>query len=147
MDSVSGTWACDRAATLKSLLPSGSNILVGSGGGITTTLSLGAWATTCASIDIVSVHDYGTDAQTTANALIAAKSGSASGKIVMMGEWGITGANKASTISQFVAAFKAAGLPWMYWEIVKPGKAASDFEVTRHLVFVARSVADRVSLS
>ncbi|ORY88173.1 glycoside hydrolase superfamily [Leucosporidium creatinivorum] len=129
MDSVSSTWACDRAATIKSLLPSGSSILVGSGGGITTTLSLGAWATTCDSIDIVSVHDYGTDAQTTANALVAAKSGSASGKIVMMGEWGITGSNKASTISQFVAAFKAAGLPWMYWEIVKPGKAASDFEV------------------
>jgi hypothetical protein len=135
MDSVSPTWACDRAATLKSLLPSGSNILVGSGGGITTQLSLGGWATTCGSIDIVSVHDYGTDAWTTANALIAARSGVASGKIVMMGEWGITGANKASTIAKFVEAFKSAGLPWMYWEIVKPGKAASDFEVSSALAF------------
>lgn len=139
MGMASSTWACDRAAYLKSIIPSGSSILIGSGGGITTELSLGGWATTCASFDIISVHDYGTNAQNTANALTAAKSGSASGKIVMMGEWGITGANKASTIAAFVNAFKAAGLPWMYWEVVKPGKASSDFEVSSLFVPIAFS--------
>ena len=127
MAQASGTWACDRASYLKSLIK--SNILVGSGGGITIDASLGAWATTCASFDIVSVHDYGTSASTAVNALKGARAGAAKGKVVMMGEWGMTGANKASTIKSFVDAFKAAGLPWMYWEVVKPGKATSDFEV------------------
>ncbi|SCV67580.1 BQ2448_5191 [Microbotryum intermedium] len=124
----SPTWVCDRSATIKKLLPSGSSIQISSGGGITTQASLGGWATSCASIDILSVHDYGTNAQATANALKAAKTAYAD-KTVMMGEWGVAGGQKASTIAAFVSAFKAAGLPWMYWEIVKPGQGPADFEV------------------
>ncbi|KAI5477770.1 beta-1,3-mannanase [Pseudohyphozyma bogoriensis] len=150
MTMVSTSWTCNRAATLKSLIPANSSILVSSGGGITTTLSLGTWATNCANIDVVSyafspaalsvafvingasflrVHDYGTDAAVTVSALVYAAQNAASGKTVMMGEWGMTGANKAALTASFVKAFAAAGLPWMYWEVVKPGKAASDFEV------------------
>ncbi|SCZ93756.1 BZ3500_MvSof-1268-A1-R1_Chr6-3g08865 [Microbotryum saponariae] len=125
---ASPTWVCDRSATIKKLLPSGSSIQVSSGGGITTQASLGGWATSCASIDIISVHDYGTNAQATANALKAAKAANPD-KTVMMGEWGVAGGQKASTIAAFVSAFKSAGLPWMYWEIVKPGQGPADFEV------------------
>jgi hypothetical protein len=81
----------------------------------------------CPSFDIISVHDYGTSAWTTAGALASAQKQTS--KRVIMGEWGTTGANKATLISQFVDAFKQNGIPWMYWEVVKPGKATSDFEV------------------
>ncbi|KDE04516.1 hypothetical protein MVLG_05082 [Microbotryum lychnidis-dioicae p1A1 Lamole] len=127
MTLASPTWVCDRSATIKKLLPSGSSIQVSSGGGITTQASLGGWTSSCASIDIISVHDYGTNAQAMANALKAAKAANPD-KTVMMGEWGVAGGQKASTIAAFVSAFKSAGLPWMYWEIVKPGQGPADFE-------------------
>ncbi|KWU42629.1 glycoside hydrolase family 5 protein, partial [Rhodotorula sp. JG-1b] len=123
---ASSTWTCDRAAYLKSLIK--SNILVSSGGGITTTDSLGSWAVNCGSIDIVSVHDYGTSAGVTASALASARSNHPD-KQIIMGEWGVAGANKAQIVAAFVSAFKDQGLSWMYWEVVRPGKAASDFEV------------------
>ncbi|BGO91075.1 hypothetical protein NBRC10512_005832 [Rhodotorula toruloides] len=126
MSMASSTWACDRASYLKSLIS--SNILISSGGGITLTDSLGSWATGCDSFDIVSVHDYGTSASSTANALAAAQNDHP-GKKVIMGEWGIAGVNKAAIISQFVSAFKAKGVSWSYWEITKPGAKATDFEI------------------
>lgn len=125
---ASSTWSCDRSTHLRSLLPSSSGILISSGGGITLTASLGSWATSCSSIDIVSVHDYGTTASSTVPALVAAQQ-SYSNKIVMLGEWGAAGSNKASIIQSFVSALKAAGMPWMVWEVVNPGAKAADFEV------------------
>lgn len=81
MSMASSTWACDRASYLKSLIS--SNILISSGGGITLTDSLGSWATGCASFDIVSVHDYGTSASSTANALAAAQNDHPGKKVIM----------------------------------------------------------------
>ncbi|KAM0750222.1 hypothetical protein T439DRAFT_326171 [Meredithblackwellia eburnea MCA 4105] len=129
MTMASSTWVCDRSKYIKSLLPSNSTILVSSGGGITLQASLQSWATSCSSIDIISVHDYGTDADTTVSALKTARTGVAAGKTLMLGEWGITGANKAELVSEFVAALKNAQIPWMHWEVVIPGKKAADFEV------------------
>ncbi|KAK4046150.1 hypothetical protein OIV83_006291 [Microbotryomycetes sp. JL201] len=126
MPMASDSWSCDRAKHLKQLL-SGSSIKISSGGGITTTDSLGSWAMNCDSFDIVSVHDYGTSAWTTAGALDDARS--KTNKEVIMGEWGIAGPNKAQIIGEFVSAFKSKGLPWMYWQITKPGQCAQDFEV------------------
>ncbi|KAM0747368.1 glycoside hydrolase [Meredithblackwellia eburnea MCA 4105] len=130
MATASSSWVCDRSKFLKTLLPSGSSIKISSGGGITTTDSLGNWAMGCSSLDIVSVHDYGTNPAVTVAAIVQANSvAKQSGKTVILGEWGITGSNKATIIGQFVSALKKAKVSWMYWEVVKPGKAASDFEV------------------
>jgi len=154
MQMASSTWACDRARYLKSLIT--SNIKVSSGGGITTSSSLGSWATGCSAFDVVSVHDYGTTASATAGALAAAKAAHPDKEIIMgaspslcstttcsrerarltppsssslAGEWGMAGANKATIISQFVNAFKAQGISNMVWQITKPGAGAADFEV------------------
>ncbi|GAA5838172.1 hypothetical protein JCM9279_004145 [Rhodotorula babjevae] len=126
MQMASSTWSCDRARYLKSLIT--SNIKVSSGGGITTSSSLGSWATGCSAFDIVSVHDYGTSASATAGALAAAKAAHPD-KEIIMGEWGMAGANKATIISQFVNAFKAQGISNMVWQITKPGAGAADFEI------------------
>lgn len=92
MSFASPTWSCARSAHLKSLLPTSSPILVSSGGGITLYTSLDSWATSCSSIDIVSVHDYGTDAVATVEAIVAAKSGGGDregGHLGRMGDRGI----------------------------------------------------------
>ncbi|CEQ43083.1 SPOSA6832_04978 [Sporobolomyces salmonicolor] len=129
MTMASSTWACARASYLRSLLPSPSSILISSGGGVTTTDSLGSWATSCDAFDIISVHDYGTSASITAGALASAQNKWPEKKVIM-GEWGMTGANKAALVSEFVTAFKAQGISQMYWEVVKPGQASSDFEAS-----------------
>ncbi|BGP39499.1 hypothetical protein JCM10450v2_003465 [Rhodotorula kratochvilovae] len=126
MAMASSTWACDRAKYLKSLIT--SNIKVSTGGGITTSDSLGSWATGCPAFDIISVHDYGTNAAVTAGALAGAKAAHPD-KEVIMGEWGMAGANKAALVAQFVAAFKQRGISNMFWQITKPGAGARDFEV------------------
>ncbi|GAA6047105.1 hypothetical protein JCM3770_004199 [Rhodotorula araucariae] len=126
MAMASSTWACDRAKYLKSLIT--SNIKISSGGGITTSASLGAWATACPAFDVISVHDYGTNAAVTAGALAGARAANP-GKEVIMGEWGMAGTNKAALVAQFVAAFKAQGIPNMFWQVTKPGAGARDFEV------------------
>lgn len=129
MDLASSTWVCSRAAKLQSLIPSGSSILVSSGGGTTTTASLDSSFTGCSSLDVISVHDYGTNAAVTAAAVSAAQAKLGDDKLVIMGEWGATGTNKAATVASFVNAFKAAGIPQMVWEVVNPGKKAADFEI------------------
>lgn len=73
MGMASESWTCDRSKHLKSLLPSGTSIKISSGGGITTQSSLGNWATSCWAIDVISVHDYGTDAATTVAAINSAR--------------------------------------------------------------------------
>ncbi|GAA5844077.1 hypothetical protein JCM3766R1_004512 [Sporobolomyces carnicolor] len=121
------SWVCDRSNKIASLV-SGSGIKVSSGGGTELGNSLGSWATQCGSIDIVSVHDYGTNGVAIANRLARAKSEHPD-KTIVMGEWGLTGSDKANKIKQFVDAFEAKGISWMYWQVTSPGAGSKDFEV------------------
>ena len=121
MNLVSNPWNCDRAATIKSQLPSGSPILVSTGGGITIQLSLQNWAFNCPNFDIVSVHDYGTTVSTSIPALQwGQQQAKQSGKIVVFEEWGASGQGKANVIGAFVPALQKAGIPHLIWEIVNP---------------------------
>ncbi|GAA5912348.1 uncharacterized protein JCM6883_005640 [Sporobolomyces salmoneus] len=121
------SWVCDRSKYIASQL-SGSGILISSGGGTDTSHSLESWATGCSAIDVVSVHDYGTNGWSTASTLAKAKQNHP-GKTIVMGEWGVTGSNKAKKIGEFVEAFEKNGIPWMYWQITSPGAGDKDFEV------------------
>lgn len=130
MQLASSSWNCDRAGRIKQNLPSGSPILVTTGGGITTATSLADWAWQCSNFDIISVHDYGTSASVTAAALVAAQAkASDQGLQILFEEWGALGDSKADTIKAFATALAQAGIPWLYWEVVKPGKGSSDYEV------------------
>ncbi|GAA5961966.1 hypothetical protein JCM3765_007177 [Sporobolomyces pararoseus] len=127
MEASNPSWVCDRSNFIASQV-SGSGIQVSSGGGVDVSSSLQGWATDCGSIDIVSVHDYGTNGWNIAGALDRAQSNHPD-KTIMMGEWGLTGSNKAGKISEFVSAFESKGIPWMYWQVTQPGAGAQDFEV------------------
>lgn len=130
MDLASSTWTCDRAGRIKENLPSNSNILVTTGGGITVATSLADWAFSCKNFDIISVHDYGTSASSTVSALVSGQKKAANyGKSILFEEWGALGSNKANILQSFAYALRDAGIPWLYWEVVKPGRGSSDFEV------------------
>lgn len=130
MSLASSSWNCDRAGRIKNHLPSDSGIKISTGGGITTATSLADWAWECDNFDIISVHDYGTSASVTVGALVAAKAkASDRGKEIIFEEWGALGWNKADIIKSFATGLAQAGIPWLYWEVVKPGKGSSDFEV------------------
>jgi hypothetical protein len=130
MDLVSTSWTCDRSGRIKENLPSGSKILVTSGGGITIATSLADWAFTCDAIDVISVHDYGTSASSSVASLVSGQKKAWNyGKTLLFEEWGALGWSKSSIIESFATALRDAGIPWLYWEVVKPGKASSDFEV------------------
>lgn len=130
MDLASSSWSCDRAGRIKQNLPSNSNILVTSGGGITISTSLASWAFDCPNIDVISVHDYGTDPSSTIPALQAGQQKAwNNGQTLLFEEWGALGGSKSSIVQSMAYALRDAGIPWLYWEIVKPGKGSSDFEV------------------
>jgi hypothetical protein len=81
----------------------------------------------CTAIDIVSVHDYGTDFNSIVDTIVA-KSRS-TGREIILGEWGIQGEDKPSIVAGYVSKLKAARVSWLYWQVVAPGKGRSDFEV------------------
>lgn len=130
MDWASDSWVCDRAGRIKQNLPSNSGILVSSGGGTNIDNSLGDWSFGCGNVDVISVHDYGTDAWSTAATLGSAQQQAwDAGKTLLFEEWGALGDSKADTIQSFAQALQQYGIPWLYWEITKPGQGSSDFEV------------------
>ena len=158
MEVSNPSWVCDRSNFIASQV-SGSGIKVSSGGGIDVSSSLQGWATDCGSIDIVSVHDYGTNGWNIAGALDRAQNNHPDKTIMMgqskrsslslpecakltrytlfrldSGEWGLTGSNKAGKISEFVSAFESKGIPWMYWQVTQPGAGAEDFEVSHSVL-------------
>jgi mannan endo-1,4-beta-mannosidase len=49
-------------------------------------------------------------------------------KLVLFEEFGASGADKAKVVGQHIDVFNGLQVPWMIWQINKPGKGASDFE-------------------
>ena len=52
----------------------------------------------------------------------------ASRKYVLFEEFGASGQNKAEVLEDHIDVFNGLGVPWMPWQISKPGNGASDFE-------------------
>lgn len=122
-------WACRRAATMRNYISNG--ILIVTGGGVDFTTSLVDDNFNCASIDIVSIHDYSSSSTQFSSGLATAKSKAiATGKRVIMEEFGSTGSDqqKASVIGPLIEAIAGSGVPWLPWDFVKPGSHNNDYE-------------------
>jgi mannan endo-1,4-beta-mannosidase len=52
----------------------------------------------------------------------------AADKLMLFEEFGATGENKAQVLRDHIAVFNGLGVPWMPWQISKPGNGAKDFE-------------------
>lgn len=49
-------------------------------------------------------------------------------KLMLFEEFGATGSSKSTTVSQHIDVFNDLAVPWMPWQISKPGKKETDYE-------------------
>jgi mannan endo-1,4-beta-mannosidase len=54
--------------------------------------------------------------------------GLAADKLMLFEEFGASGDDKAQVLADHIAVFNDLGVPWMPWQISKPGNGANDFE-------------------
>ena len=52
----------------------------------------------------------------------------AAGKLVLFEEFGALGDDKAAVVGQHIDVFNGLKVPWMVWQINKPGKGGKDYE-------------------
>ncbi|KAF9531071.1 glycoside hydrolase family 5 protein [Crepidotus variabilis] len=129
MSQVAPNWWCNRANTIRSVLGS-TGIQISTGGGTDLPTSLQSQFFSCANLQIIALHDYNIDPSYVASHIDAAKpSAMSNGKRLLYEEFGATGGNKQGQIKAVTDTLIATGVPWMYWEIAKPGMGSSDYEV------------------
>ena len=125
-------WLCSAAKVMKPLL---AGPLVATGG------VLGACehgsnfspiATSCAQIDIISMHGFAHGATAAANTFLdpsctaagLLKSAQTANKLVIVEEMGVDpteiGANSPTTFQAVTSDYTNGGVPWLYWEVVPP---------------------------
>jgi mannan endo-1,4-beta-mannosidase len=84
------------------------------------------WA--CPTLDLIDIHSYSGVNEFKTKAPIALQRAQAAKKLVVFEEFGASGADKAAVVGQHIEVFNGLKVPWMIWQINKPGKSASDFE-------------------
>ncbi|KAL1952291.1 hypothetical protein VTO73DRAFT_1440 [Trametes versicolor] len=140
-------WQCDRAQTIRGQLGDNSGILVMTGGESFLTESVQPDWLSCAALDLISIHAYGVgDLQTSALQPFVQQA-QASGKKLIMEEWGACFFDTANNncpngdalstdarntnIRNFANAITGAGLAWLYWEVIPNTDPhdGSDYEI------------------
>ncbi|CCM01292.1 uncharacterized protein FIBRA_03341 [Fibroporia radiculosa] len=140
-------WQCDRATTIKGQLGGNSGILVMTGGESWMAESVQPDFLSCDALDVISIHAYGTGDYDTSSIESYVSQAQSAGKMLIMEEWGAcyfntsnndcpTGAPLASdtrnaNIKQWAGTITAAGLPWLYWEVIPNADPhwGSDYEI------------------
>jgi mannan endo-1,4-beta-mannosidase len=127
MDLVNIQWHCDRAKLIKNTLKNG--ILVTNGGGIDFPTSLQTQYFQCPYIDVICLHSYDYDAnhvsQQVQKGLDLAWQ---YGKRIIVEEFGANN-NQEKVLPPLIQSIKNLNVPWMFWEIMKPGAGGNDFEI------------------
>jgi mannan endo-1,4-beta-mannosidase len=105
-----------------------SRILVPTGGGneFSNSNIPENWA--CEGLDVVDVHSYSSVDVYQRDGPIALQHALQAKKLLLFEEFGASGDKKASAIQEYIDFFNSIKVPWMPWEISKPGKGAKDFE-------------------
>lgn len=122
-------WWCNKSAFIRKHLGSRNTILVSTGGGNEWSNSdiPENWA--CPTIDLVGLHSYSGAASFATNGPAAVQRALAAKKLVMVEEFGATGARKAEEIQQHIDIINGQlKVPWCIWQINNPGTGAADFE-------------------
>ncbi|OCH85897.1 glycoside hydrolase family 5 protein [Obba rivulosa] len=129
MDQVAPDWWCDRANFLRSIIGSWG-IQISTGGGTDLPTSTQSQFFSCDNLQIIAIHDYNIDPSYVASGVDAAKpSALSSGKRLIYEEFGAEGDSKQSDIQAVTNTLISTGVPWMYWEISKPGAGSSNYEI------------------
>ncbi|KAI5776542.1 glycoside hydrolase family 5 protein [Geopyxis carbonaria] len=137
-------WQCDRAAALKK---TGTTIPISTGGASWLDESLQAQWFDCEHLDILAIHAYGPGDYSTDKLQGYTDKATAAGKKLIMQEWGacyfdtennncpqggvLDVGTRNDNIQKWAAAISAAGIPWMYWQILPNNDPhyGYDFEV------------------
>ncbi|KAI0700430.1 glycoside hydrolase family 5 protein [Cytidiella melzeri] len=140
-------WQCDRAATIKAELNGNTGILVTTGGESWLDESVQPDWLTCASLDVIAIHAYGTGDYTTSTIETYVSRAQAAGKKLFMEEWGacyfstsnndcptgsaLSTSTRNSNIQTWASQITAAGLPWLYWQVIPNADPhfGSDYEI------------------
>ena len=82
----------------------------------------------CATLDLVDIHSYSGASERRNKAPIALQRAQAAKKLVLFEKFGATGSDKAGVVGQHIDISNGLKVPWMIWQINKPGKGAADYE-------------------
>lgn len=127
-------WQCSRASTIKGQLGDNSGILVMTGGESWMAESVQPDYLTCDDLDVISIHAYSTGDYETSSIQTYVQQAQNAGKKLILEEWGVcyfdTSNNdcpsgdaldtdtRNANIQNWASSITAAGLPWLYWEVI-----------------------------
>ncbi|KAF5011463.1 hypothetical protein FDECE_2428 [Fusarium decemcellulare] len=128
------SWQCTMAQSIKDNLKGNKDILVTTGGGAYLDNSLLDPYFSCASLDVLAIHAYGTADFATSKLQPYVTKAKNAGKKLIMQEWGACYTNapnhdcnggspldrgtRDSNIRKWASSIDAAGIPWFYWQIL-----------------------------
>ncbi|KAF0692738.1 Aste57867_16196 [Aphanomyces stellatus] len=116
-------WICRRATLMRQFISS-QTILVMTGGGTDYTSSALVENFQCPAVDVVSIHTYDSANVNVLHEFMALAR--QHHKRLIVEEFGFQ-QNKASNLAQFTSVLHTLGLPWMVWQVLKPGNTG-DYE-------------------
>lgn len=76
----------------------------------------------------MTLHSYNGVEEFRTKGPVALEHAKAANKLTLFEEFGASGDNKAQVLADHIAVFNGLGMPWMPWQISKPGNGAKDFE-------------------
>ena len=79
-------------------------------------------------MDLVTIHSYMGVNEFKNKGPVALQHAKSANKLMLFEEFGAAGVSKPTTIRQHIDVFNGLGVPWMPWEISKPGNKAKDYE-------------------
>ncbi|GJE87868.1 glycoside hydrolase family 5 protein [Phanerochaete sordida] len=140
-------WQCDRATTIKNELNGNTGIIVTTGGESWMDESVQPNWLTCSSLDAIAIHAYGTGDYATSAIQTYVQRAQAAGKLLFMEEWGacyyttdnnncptgsvLSSSQRNANIKAWASQISAAGLSWMYWQVLPNADPHwdTDFEI------------------
>ncbi|EKM60724.1 glycoside hydrolase family 5 protein [Phanerochaete carnosa HHB-10118-sp] len=127
-------WQCDRATTIKNELDGNTGILVITGGESWMAESVQPDWLTCDALDVISIHAYGTGDFATSAIQTYVQQAQAAGKMLLFEEWGacyfntenndcpsgsaLSSSQRNSNIEAWASQITAAGVPFLYWQVI-----------------------------
>lgn len=122
------------AQAIKDNLKGNKDILVSTGGGAWLANSLLDGYFKCAALDVLAIHAYGVGDFSTSSLQPYVQKAQAAGKKLIMQEWGacyttasnnncnggspLASGTRDNNIKNWAGSITAAGIPWMYWQIL-----------------------------
>ena len=118
---MNSTWLCHMTSYIKSLLPVESSIVTTDGGFGPAVNPLFSTNSKCPHLDVMGVHFYGSATGLSDELPALVKIAHSGQKRIFLQEFGSYGNKKANHTNDQIKVALQNDMPWMYWELSKPG--------------------------